>query len=67
MKNLQIRIYPNGEIEAEAHGVKGKNCLKYLAEVERMANAVTKDSDFTSEYFEKEEAEMLQVEQEVNA
>lgn len=25
MKQIQIRIFPNGDIKAETHGVKGKN------------------------------------------
>lgn len=52
MKQITMRIFPNGEIEAETHGMKGKTCLKYIAEIERMANAVTQDSDFTKEYLE---------------
>ncbi len=67
MKQIQVRIYPNGELEAETKGIKGKTCLKYIAEIERMANAVTHDSDFTKEYLETEEQENLNVEQEVNA
>ncbi len=67
MKQIQVRIYPNGELEAETKGIKGKTCLKYIAEIERMANAVTQDSDFTKEYLETEEQENLNVEQEVNA
>lgn len=67
MKQIQIRIFPNGEIGAETKGMKGKACLKYIAEVERMANAVTQDSEFTKEYLETEEQEVMQTEQEVNA
>lgn len=66
MKQIQIKIFPNGEIEAETKGMKGKTCLKYIAEVERMANAITQDSEFTKEYLETEEQEVIQTEQEVN-
>ena len=52
LKQITMRIFPNGEIEAETHGMKGKTCLKYIAEIERMSNAVTQDSDFTKEYLE---------------
>lgn len=55
MKQIQIRIFPNGEISAETHGVKGKECLKYIETIEQMTNAVTIDSDFTKEYLELEE------------
>ncbi len=67
MQQIQIKIFPNGEIEAETKGMKGKTCLKYIAEVERMANAVTQDSKFTKEYLETQEQEVIQTEQEVNA
>ena len=64
MKQLKIKISPNGQIEAETIGMKGKACLKYIAELERMANAVTRDSDFTSEYYEVEENLQTNLEQE---
>ncbi len=67
MKQIQMRIFSNGEIEAETKGMKGKTCLKYIAEIERLANAVTQDSDFTKEYLETEENEIVQTEEEVNA
>ena len=65
MKQLKIKISPNGQIEAETIGIKGKACLKYIAELERMANAVTRDSEFTKEYYETEELLQTQTEQEV--
>lgn len=64
MKQITMRIFPNGEIEAETHGLKGKTCLKYIAEIERMANAVTQDSDFTKEYLETENNQDINNEQE---
>jgi hypothetical protein len=71
MKQLKIRIFPNGELEAETKGMTGKTCLKYIAEIERMANAVTHDSKFTKEYLEvkekEKEIEVLESPQEVNA
>ncbi len=69
MKQIQIKIKPNGEIEAETKGMKGKSCLKYLAEIERMTNAVTDDSKFTPEYLEAETSEENSqvLESEVNA
>ena len=60
MKQITMRIFSNGEIEAETHGMNGKVCLKYIAEIERMANAVTKDSDFTKEYLETENDENIE-------
>ena len=65
MKQIKIKIKTNGEIEAETVGMKGKTCLKYIAELERMANAVSDDSDFTREYYEVEEQEVINQIQEV--
>ena len=65
MKTIQIKIRPNGEIEAETKGIKGKLCLKYIAEIERMANAAVIDSDFTDEYYETAETNAAISEQEV--
>ena len=64
MKQIRIKIKPNGEIEAETHGMKGKTCLKYIEQVERLTNAVTDDSDFTKEYLELEENDIINTEQE---
>lgn len=54
MKQIILKIKQNGEIEAETKGLKGKSCLKYVIEIERLTNAVTKDSCFTEEYYENE-------------
>lgn len=54
MKQIILRIKQNGEIEAETKGIKGKSCLKYINQIEKMANAVTNDSRFTDEYYENE-------------
>ena len=53
----------DGEIEAETIGMKGKTCLKYITELERIANAVAKDSDFTSEYYQTQEQQFISEEQ----
>ena len=65
MKQIKIKIKTNGEIEAETFGMKGKTCLKYISELERMANAVASDSDFTREYYEVEGQEVAAQIQEV--
>ena len=57
MKQILIKIMPNGEIEAETKGMKGKTCLKYLSEIEKMTDAVTTDSKFTDEYLELEQTQ----------
>lgn len=67
MKQIQIRIYPNGQIQAETHGIKGKQCLNYINKIEQMANARIDDSDFTKDYYETEEQLVAEQVQEVKA
>lgn len=54
MKQVQIKIYPNGEIQAETLGIKGKKCMQYIPVIEKLTSAVVTDSDFTPEYLETE-------------
>lgn len=67
MKQIQIKILPNGEIKAETLGIKGKKCMKYITEIERLTNAVVIDSDFTKEYLEKDNELEINNIQEENA
>lgn len=67
MKQLLIKISPTGEIDVETKGLKGKSCLKYISEIEKMTDARVVDSDFTKEYYEAEEVLVSDVETEVNA
>lgn len=50
MKQIVIKILPNGEIKAETLGVKGGQCLKYIDIIEKLTNAKVTDSEFTAEY-----------------
>lgn len=38
-KQIQVRIYPNGKIEAKTIGVKGKHCVQYSSLLEQVLNA----------------------------
>lgn len=67
MKQIQIRILPNGEIKAETIGIKGKKCMKYIPEIEKLTNAVVIDSDFTKEYLEADNGLEINNTQEENA
>ena len=49
MKQIQIRIFPNGEIEAETRGMTGKTCLQYISEIERLTDSVATDSEYTND------------------
>lgn len=65
MKNIKLRIYTDGKVEAETNGVKGKACLDYIAILERLTESTTVDSAFTSEYYENENLLSNTVENEV--
>lgn len=53
MKQIVIRISPNGTISAETQHMKGHECQKYLPEIEELTASVSVDSKYKPEYFEK--------------
>ena len=53
-KQIKIRVYPDGRIESETVGIKGKSCMNYIKEVENLTGAKTVKSKFTNEYYEVE-------------
>lgn len=53
-KQIKIRVYPDGRIESETVGIKGKSCLNYIKEVEQLTGAKTVYSEFTEEYYQQE-------------
>jgi len=52
MEKITLKISPAGSIQAETHGIKGKNCLNYIRVIEQLTGARVIDSDFTPEYRE---------------
>ncbi len=54
-QQIQIRIYPNGQIEAKTLGIKGKKCTDYINVLEEALQARTVESAYTDEYYQKEE------------
>ena len=67
MKQIKLRIYPTGKLEAETNGIKGKACLDYISILEKLTASTTVDSDFTAEYWETEDREQILSVTEVNA
>jgi hypothetical protein len=53
-KQIELTIYPDGKIQAEIKGVKGKKCTDYIKVLEEMLDAATTESAFTPEAFEPE-------------
>lgn len=65
MKQIVIKILPNGEIKAETIGVKGGECMKYIDVLEKLTNAKVTDSAFTEEFLQTEAQTEVYDEQEV--
>lgn len=53
-KRVQLRIFPDGRVQAEVQGIKGKACTSYISILEELVKAEAVDSSYTLEYFEKE-------------
>ncbi|HEX8317735.1 DUF2997 domain-containing protein [Longimicrobium sp.] len=49
-----VRIFPDGTVQAEVHGAKGKRCTDYIAILEELLEAETVDSAYTAEYQQAE-------------
>ncbi len=58
MKQIKIRIFPDGRIESETVNIKGKKCLEYIKPIQEMTGAQAIDSEFTDEYYENETEEL---------
>ena len=56
-KQLKIKLLPNGEIQMQTVGVKGKKCLDYVEMIKLLADAKVEKQELTSEYYEQEEVE----------
>ena len=54
-KQLKIKLLPNGEIQMQTVGVKGKKCLDYLEMLKLLADVKITKQELTSEYYEQEQ------------
>ena len=54
-KKLKIKLSPNGELQMETVGVKGKKCLDYIELLKKMVDVKITNTELTSEYYESEE------------
>ena len=54
-KKLKIKLLPNGEIQMETLGVKGKKCLDYIDVLKKLVNVKITDTQLSQEYYETEE------------
>ncbi len=53
-KQLKIKLLPNGEIQMQTVGVKGKKCLDYVEMLKILADAKIEKQQLTDEYYEQE-------------
>lgn len=54
-KKLQIKLLPDGTIQVETLGIKGKNCEGYISLIEELTNAKVVSKSYTKEFYETEE------------
>lgn len=50
-KRIRIAILPDGRVQAEVQGIKGKACTNYVGVLEELLNAQVIDSQYTPEYY----------------
>jgi hypothetical protein len=64
-RQIQLRIFPDGKVEAEVLGFRGKKCADYIAILEALLDAEAVDSDYRPEYWlnETESASLHQEEE----
>ena len=53
-KKMKIRLLPNGEIQMETVGIKGKKCLDYIKVLQQLVNVKITETQLTNEYYETE-------------
>ena len=59
-KQLKIKLLPNGKIEMQTVGIKGKKCLDYVEMMKFLADMKIEKQEYTKEYYEAEEQTNLQ-------
>jgi len=50
-RQIQLRIRPDGQVEAEVLGFRGKKCADYIAVLESLLEAEAVDSDYRPEFW----------------
>jgi len=60
-KQLQVRIHPDGKIDAKTLGITGSECTNYITALEQLLDARTVESSYTEEYYQSEIQETAQI------
>lgn len=50
-KQIKVRIFPDGQVQAVVSGIPGKKCTDYISVLEELLDAEVIDSEPTSEYY----------------
>ena len=58
MAKMKIKLMPDGSIQMETEGVKGKKCMDYAKLLEKLADAKISTIEKTEEYYEEEIIEL---------
>ncbi|MDR0578428.1 MAG: DUF2997 domain-containing protein [Candidatus Accumulibacter sp.] len=53
-KQIKLKIFPDGRVQAETLGFRGKKCTDYIAVLEQLLDAEAIDSERTPEYYLEE-------------
>lgn len=58
MGKMKIRLFPDGTIQMETEGIKGKKCTDYAKVLAKLADAKIYSIDKTEEYYQQEYIEL---------
>ena len=58
MGKMKIRLFPDGTIQMETEGIKGKRCTDYAKVLAKLADAKIYSIDKTEEYYQQEVFEL---------
>ena len=58
MGKLKIKLMPDGTIEMETKGIKGKKCLDYAKVLEQLADVKIEELTKTDDYYQSEYLEL---------
>jgi hypothetical protein len=53
-KQIKLKIFPDGQVQAEVLGFRGKKCTDYISILEQLLDAEAIDSERTPEYYLEE-------------
>lgn len=54
MGKMKIRLFPDGTIQMETEGIKGKRCMDYAKVLAKLADAKISSIEKTDEYYQIE-------------